>query len=236
MDINTQTALEIFGHLIKGKLVNYTCNEDLYNKYIVNHSIQEDLESIASNFGLRLYRNEDVGLFVVTQSDNEIFGYTNKELRELLKCKNNTELYLTYFVIYCVISVFYIQNNYKSQATYIRPLSLVEKVDQKLQGIGTVELSIDEEKSFASINKIWTSLPQSNIKDKKEVDFDERRGDTKLAVVNRALHFLVANKLMSKDPNMARYDITPRFSAIIENYFEDIDTDNIFSKLVELGN
>ena len=104
MDFNTKTALEIFSNMIRNIPVNEKTNKDLYRNLITNSIVAAELDEIVEMYQLELYITETEGAFVIAKANNKVFGYTNEELRSRLGVKNNKELYLCYFVIYCIIA------------------------------------------------------------------------------------------------------------------------------------
>lgn len=235
MDSNTRTALEIFSNLIRGIKVNSRSNKDLYRALMANSIVYEELNEITRMHELELYVTEKEGAFVIAKANNKVFGYNNEELRSTLGAKNNKELYLSYFIIYCVISSFYIQSNYRTQVEYVTSMSLLNTVEEKLSALGSIEVESDmEESSFKAMYKYWnTELIESNNKNKETVDFNEKRGRTRLALVNKTLSFLADNEFMDFDTFTNRYSITSKFGCIIERFFDDADTKTVLQRLLD---
>ncbi|MBE6049691.1 MAG: hypothetical protein E7214_03275 [Clostridium sp.] len=236
MDSNTKTALEIFSYLIRGIKVNNKNNKDLYRALLTNSIVNEELHEIVNMHDLELYVTDREGAFVIAKANNKVFGYTNDELRNKLGIKSNKELYLGYFIIYSIISSFYIQSNYKTQVEYITSMSLLNTVEKKLAAISSNDSLIEtnEDHTFKAMYNYWsTELIESNNKNKETVDFNEKRGKTRLSLINRILFFLVENEYMDKDEFTNRYSITSKFESIIERFFDDAETKTVLQKLLD---
>jgi hypothetical protein len=235
MDSNTKMALEIFSNMIRNVPVNEKINKDLYRSLLTNSIVAAELDEIVEMFQLELYITETEGAFVIAKANNKVFGYTNEELRSRLGAKNNKELYLCYFVIYCVIATFYIQSNYRTYVEYITSKSLLDRVEDKLTALATnTNIENVDDSSFKDMHKYWMNeMNESNNRNKETVDFNEKRGKTRLTLINKTLAFLVENKYMDKDEYTSRYSITPKFEYIVERFFDDAETKTVLQRLLD---
>ncbi|MGU8835477.1 DUF6063 family protein [Clostridium perfringens] len=234
MDENYKIALEIFTKVIRNIPINEKNNEDLYNALTRNSFVMTCLEELLSMLDLDLYINETDGVFVAAKPNNTIFGYKNQELKEKIGLRYNSELYLAYFIMYSVISTFYIQSNYRTQVEFITSKSLLDNVEEKLKALSeNCNLSVEYESSFKNLYSVWSGMPESAIKDKDDVNFDEKRGKTKLSIVNKTLDFLVEQGFMDKDEHTSRFSINSKFEFVIERFFEDSNTNQVLIDLLE---
>ena len=234
MDSNNRIALDIFSKLIRRIEIDSEHNSELYRAVINNSFVSSYLGEMLEEMGLDLYLNEKDGIFIAPKPNNNIFGYSNKELKDELSLQNNGELYLTYFIIFTLISTFYIQSNYKTEVEYVTTKSLLDKVTEKLTPLAdNCSLSGEYEASFRNINSIWEGIPESLIKDNENVNYDDKRSRTKIAFINRTMAFLIKQKLVIKDSNTSRYYITGRFEYMIEKFFDDSNTNSILIDLLE---
>lgn len=234
MDANYKVAIEIFTKVIRNIPVNEKSNQELYRMLITNSFVKANLEEILNMLDLDLYISEVDGVFVVTKPNNTIFGYKNQELKEEIGLRNNGELYLAYFIMYSVIATFYIQSNYRTQVEFITSKSLLDNVEEKLKALSdNCKLGVEYESSFKNLYSIWDTMSESAVKDKEEVNFDEGRGKTKLAIINKTLSFLVKQGLMEKDEHTSRFSITSKFEFVIERFFEDTNTNPMLMELLE---
>lgn len=226
-------ALEIFAILIKGENINESFNNDLYNEYRLNSSIQIDLEEIINVFDLNLYSYDQAGLFVSAGVDNKVFGFTNDELKSILKLKRNEQLYLCYFIIYSTVMFFYIQSGFKTNVRYIKSFQVVDKVEEKLMAIQNKDNEDNTDKSFEILYKIWSNLPLSNTANKDKINEDENSIDSKIGFVNKTLKFMVSHSLFLRDKDMKTYVPTPKLEAAIDSYFNERDVKNSLMELLD---
>lgn len=232
LDSNMKKALEIFAILIKGESINTVLNNDLYNEYRLNSSIQMDLEEIVNVFDLNLYSYDEAGLFVSAGVDNKVFGFSNDELKNILKLKRNEQLYLCYFIIYSTVMFFYIQSGYRTNVKYIKPSQVVDKVEEKLMAIQNRDDEGSSDKSFKILYKIWRVLPLSNTANKDKINEEENSFESKIGFVNKTLKFMVSNNLLFRNKDMGVYMPTPKLDAAIDSYFNERDVKNSLMELL----
>ncbi|MDU1314241.1 MAG: DUF6063 family protein [Clostridium septicum] len=234
MDTNNKTALDIFSKVIRKIKIDDNTNHELYIAVVTNSFVRSYLEEMLEEMGLDLYVNERNGVFIAPKPNNDIFGYKNEGLRSELLLKNNSELYLTYFIIFTLISTFYIQSNYKTQVEYVTTKSLLDKVNEKLKPLSdSCIISGDYEASFKKLYAIWESFPESLRKDNETVSYDDVRGRTQIGLINRTMNFLIKQSLVMKDSPTGRYYITGRFEYMIERFFDDSNTDTVLMDLLD---
>lgn len=234
MDSNSKVALEVFSKVIRRIKIDENVNQDLYRAVLTNSFVRSYLEEILDEMGLDLYVNEKNGVFIGPKPNNNVFGYKNDELRNELGLKNNSELYLTYFVIFTLISIFYIQSNYKTQVEFVTTKSLLDKVTEKLKPLSeNCVINGEYEASFKMLNEIWESMPESLMKDSENVNYSDARGKTQTGFINRTMNFLIKQDLVVKDIHTSRYYITGRFEYMIERFFDDSNTNVVLMELLE---
>lgn len=234
MDANNKVALEVFSKVIRRIKIDDNTNQDLYKSVIANSFVRSYLEEMLDEMGLDLYVDEKIGVFVASKPNNYVFGYKNEEIKDELGLKNNSELYLSYFVIFTLISTFYIQSNYKTQVEFVTTKSLIDKVTEKLTPLSeNCVITGEYEASFKALNTIWESMPESLKKDNENVNYDESRGRTKIGFINRIMTFLINQDLVIKESQTSRYYITGRFEHMIERFFDDSKTNSTLIELLE---
>lgn len=227
-------ALEIFIALLSEEEVSKSKNKELYDKYIYHTDVEETLHFITDKLDMELYRYNEK-LYLCPSVENTVFGYTNEELkRKIPRITRNDELYLCYFIIMTVITMFYKESGMDTPIAYIKFGDLVEMVTAKFEAmINTEDLEkISEEKAFnfAEIAKVWLRLP-----DARE-DMTLGGKNDKISFVKNVCNFLRDEKLIVIDEDRNVLFPTDRFKAIIYNYFEDRDNKNdIFQFVYGLG-
>jgi len=97
---------------------------------------------------------------------NRFFGYTNAEVREKMRLRNNSELYLAYFIMLNLLAKFYNSEDQSFAARQFVPLEeLEETITRHVQTV--MEAAPDEvqiqEENFAlnlrSVADVWLDLP-----------------------------------------------------------------------------
>ncbi len=105
-------------------------------------------------------------IYLTPGLDNRFFGYKNIELRKKMKLNNNTELYLTYFVILVLISKFYNSEDKSLASRQFLPIDELEKSitsyieDVRDRENDEIEEIEDELKiNLNSISEVWMDIP-----------------------------------------------------------------------------
>ena len=82
------------------------------------------------------------GLYISVKENNNVFGYSNEELRQELGVKVNKDLYMAYFVIYNTITEFYSDTISSTYAEFVKVEDVIRNTDKALLGI------IDKQNGF----------------------------------------------------------------------------------------
>lgn len=98
-------AFRIFLKLLKDKKIDEKDAKyiHMYQRTKVRDVIEEIIEKEAN---VKIFEAERA-IYLTPGIDNTCFGYTNAEIREKMKLKDNSKLYLAYFVILCLLAKFY---------------------------------------------------------------------------------------------------------------------------------
>lgn len=217
---NLDKALDIVSKLITGEVVSEKgANASLYQEYNTNAEVYDIVHMSLKKFNLNIYEYNN-GLFVGTKDNNKVFGYTNEELRNKMGLKVNKELYLAFFVIYNVITLFYTDTVSSTYAEFIRIEDVLNSVEKSSATIidKSKGLIIDEieENSFKQIALSWDELPTATIEDQSGL---RAARSSKSGFVKIVLNFLVSQDLLVESQD--RYYPTDRFKSLIENYFDE---------------
>ena len=169
------------------------------------------------NLNIYEYNN---GLYISVKENNNVFGYSNEELRQELGVKVNKDLYMAYFVIYNTITEFYSDTISSTYAEFVKVEDVIRNTDKALLGIidkqnGFIKNEV-EENSFKQIALSWDELPVTTIQDGGIV---RAARNSKTGFVKMVFNFLVKQELLIESGD--RYYPTDRFRALIENYFDD---------------
>jgi hypothetical protein len=217
---NMDKALELFSKLITGETVSTKENGDLYDEYNSNMEMYNITNNMLEKLNLTLYQYKD-GLYVTAGEKNKVFGYTNEELRKMLGLRVNKELYMCYFIIYNIITLFYKDSSNYTFQEYIKSEDVLKSVDSSLSTIlSSLEAVVEnelEENSFNAIALLWEELPLNHSND-LIMNTRAYKG-SKLGFIKITFNFLQEQNLFLEVEQ--RYYANDRFKALIENYFED---------------
>lgn len=211
-------ALDIVSTLINGSEIKRNGgNANLYEEFALGTEVYDYVTTIFQKLNIDLYEYNNA-LYISAGDNNRVFGYTNEELKREIGVRLNRELYLCYFIIYQIISIFYRNASSRTNAEYIKSESVILAVDQGLMGIVKKlrELSLEEveENSFKEIAMVWEDMPLTQTEDAAA---RASRG-SKTGFVKLVFNFMVSQGLLIEAEG--RYYPKERLKALIENYYD----------------
>lgn len=217
---NLDKALDIVSKLITGEPVSEKGeNAFLYQEYSNNSEVFDIVHMALKKMNLYVYEYRN-SLFASPGENNRVFGYSNEEMKKEIGVKLNRELYLSYFVIYNIITEFYSDSNNQTYSEFVRIEDIIRNVDATVSGIvdRTTGIIIDEieENSFKQIALLWDELPVTSTEDSSGM---RAARNSKAGFTKMVFNFLVAQELFVEAQE--RYYPTDRFRALVENYFDD---------------
>ena len=217
---NLDKALDIVSKLIQGENVSEKgANATLYQEYNTNAEVYDIVHMSLKKFNLNIYEYNNA-LFVGPKENNRVFGYSNEELRAKMGLKLNKELYLAYFVIYNVITLFYTDTVSSTYAEFVRLEDIIANVEKTSLSIidKSAGLIMDEieKNSFKQIALSWDELPAATIEDQSGL---RAARNSKAGFVKIVVNFLISQELLVESQD--RYYPTDRFKSLIENYFDE---------------
>ena len=223
-------AFEIYSALLEGQDMGKAKNREMYERYLYNPDIEEMVQYMAGRMGLKLYHYNEK-LFMSSGVGNRIFGYTNDELkRRIAYINRNDELYLGYFIIMTLITMFYKESGIDTPINYVGFSALVEEIANRFEALVKVEdiesTSREYQFNFSDICKVWLRLV-----DARE-DIAQRGKNDKVSFVRNICYFLQEEELVVLDNDRNLIFPTDRFKAIIYFYYEDRDNKNDILKFV----
>lgn len=132
----------------------------------------------------------------------------------------NKELFLTYFIMYNMITEFYKDSATSTYLEYLRIEDVIKAVEASFYGIidHSTGIVMEEAKkdSFKALALLWDELPIVSLEDKNGV---RAAKNSKSGFVKLTFNFLLEQKLFIESAE--KYYPTDRFRAIAENYFEE---------------
>ena len=217
---NLDKAVEIFTILITGEEISSEHNVDLYENYRNNSEVYDILMSIMKKSNLSLYEFGNA-LYVTAGSGNRIFGFTNDELKKAIGLRLNRELYLAYFIIYNIITLFYKDSGSFSFIEYVRCEEVIEQTESAMQKalseMHEQALNEIEENSFQTLAAVWEDM--SLVPSNDDMASLKAARGSKTGFVKLVFNFLISQDLFFE--SQGRYYVKPRFRALAENYYEE---------------
>ncbi len=217
---NLEKAVELFSLLLTGEEVSKKHHLELYEAYVSNAQVADALDVLLKKSNLRLYEY-NYALYLTSGEGNRVFGFTNDELKKIIGLRLNKELFLAYFIIFEVVTLFYKDSGNYSQREYVRTEDVIEKVSAALHEM-TPKLEVlvkndTEETSFRTISLLWEDMPMTTANEDMSA-LKAARG-TKVGMVKLVFNFLIDQNLFTEMGG--RYYARERFKALVENYYED---------------
>ena len=212
-------AMEIFAGLITGERISKQENSDLYEAWAGESAVYEILDSVLAKSNLRLYEYGDT-LYVTAGDQNRVFGYTNEELKRAIGLRLNRELYLAYFIIYNIMTLFYESTARESSLSCVRSETVIGAVTAMLSDVlakgGAVYEDETEEKSFKTLALMWDGLPL--VTDNEDLSSLKAARGSRTGFVKLVFNFLISQDLFIE--SAGQYYITDRMRALVMNYYD----------------
>ena len=160
-------------------------------------------------------------LYISPGVDNKVFGYTNQDLRELIGLKDNAELYTAYFVILCLVAMFYDGEDMNTATRqYVQVTELESYITAKTEKIGQLEeiAIIDEELEFGFSHAVhhWRDLPDYDDKLKSLA----RSKKNKVSFILSVCNFLQGQDLVHVQQDREIY-LKDRLDCMVRRYYSD---------------
>lgn len=230
MNNQTKLALTIFKKTLESEAINSIKNQDLYDEYRYDSNVSNEVDEILEIFNMDIYDNPNEGLFLTSGVNNPIFGYSNEDLKRELSVKNNKELSVCLYLMYCILTKFYKESSLIPTAEFITSSQLIDDADTKVAAIKTMleqresdegNLKDDDaESSFEKLVDTWEYISLLNIKSKAKDISKDNRSETKIAFANKALKFFVKNNLLVYSEVQDIYMLTTKLSTLVGYYYD----------------
>jgi hypothetical protein len=230
-----EKALDIFKILLTKHEISREDDRDLYEDFLYNSEVEEILNLMAEKLELDIYcYNEKI--FLTPGVNNKLFGYTHEDLRKAIPyVTRNSELFMAYFIILVIITLFYKQSGVDTNRGYVNITEIVESATQKLDALVEVEnletVSSEYSFNFADIAKLWEN--KSFAKQTKFGEISNMASTTKMGFVHGVCNFLQSHKIIKIVEEQGLVVATNRFKGIIYNFFEDKENKSKLLTFVE---
>lgn len=187
-------AFRIFMKLLEKGVIDESQREYHYNysraevRNILEEIIEKEADVKTFSTAGKLYLSPGVV--------NRIFGYKNAELREKMSLRNNSELYLAYFVILNLLAKFYNSDDQSLASRQFVPLEEMEETVSR--HINTImeadpeEVDMQEDNfriNLRSVAEVWLEIPA----------FDDKITNLKRALNNRISFMLRVMKFLEEE-------------------------------------
>lgn len=217
---SVEKAFNIFIELLKKGELRAEENRELFNAFINDTEVYDIIKNIIEKHSdTSIIKGEDV-LYITPGVDNKVFGYSNEELRKKIGLANNLELYTVYFVILCIVAMFYSGEGYDMKyRQYITVDELEGFITEKARIIKEKEMDMEEiegdaEYNFRMMAEKWLDMPEYD--DKIKVLAASR--STRLSFIAKACRFLEEENLVKFHDEREIYT-TPKMDKMIMSYY-----------------
>jgi hypothetical protein len=216
---DVQWAFRIFNKLLQTGTIDETERDYhyAYQRSEVRQIIEEVIEQEAE---VKIFSTAG-NLYLTPGVDNRYFGYTNAELREKMKLRNNSELYLAYFIILCLLAKFY---NSEDQSLAARQFVPVEELEETVTNQVEIVLAADEadvavqeenyQLNLRSVAETWQDIPA----------FDDKVKNLKSARNNRVSFILRVMRFLEEEGQVQVLEerevrLLPKMEHLVVKYY-----------------
>lgn len=237
LNSTTKKSLIIIKEILLGNEISDFKNRDLKDIYKYETTVSDEIDEILDMFDMDIFEGHAGQMFIIPRIDNNIFGYKNKELKDVLNLDTNLDLYMCYFIMYCLISMFYKDATGRMLREYVSWQELLKEVTNKINLLkeSTEEAKMDfseieNKEGILAIINLWEQKLKDKINSNESETEKDFKSRSKVGYINRVLKFFQNQDLMSCDPYTYKYRPTDRFKTVVL-YAYDNSTYNYIEKL-----
>lgn len=192
-------------------LYHYEQNPNV--RLILEEIIEKEADLKIFSMGSHLYLSPGV--------NNRFFGYTNEELRSAMKLENNSELYLAYFAMLCLLAQFYNSDDQTRTSRQFLPLEELEAIMtghvSEIQAATDEQVEAWEEEmqvNLSSVAALWSEMPAFN----ETLKYQRRGRNNRISFLLRILGFLETEGLVQVlDDSEVR--LLPKLEHLVVKYY-----------------
>lgn len=229
---DVRDAFQIFIKLLHRGEVQDSDLYFAYNQGDVRLILEEVVEKEA---GVKIFAAGE-SLYISPGVDNPLFGYTNAQLREKMKLRDNSQLYLAYFVMLCLLAKFYNSDDQSLTSRQFLPLEeLEENVTGHVQHVLEAQQEDVEEMeeatqlNLSSVAELWSELPAFD--DTKKVL--RRARNNRISFILQVLAFLEGEGLIQIIEDREVRLLPKMEYLVIKYYFHSQRKDYLLQMLME---
>lgn len=229
MTINdtVRKSMEIISELIKGKNIDEYENTNLLKNYELNSEVNYMVDELLEFFSCSVYQGENRGLFISPSIDNQYFGFSNAKLRKELVVDTNPQLYMCYFIMSTIITLYFKDDSGLTIKDYITTIDVVEEVSKRInalkEGLDTNAFSkelLENEEGCLKLIDVWEKEFTDTLNLSKDI-VKNTSGKSKIAVTNRVLGFMESQGLIRYEEHFNAYYREERFKTIISQAYKE---------------
>lgn len=220
--------------MVKGELKRKDDSE-IYNYYF-DLGIRDLLEEVYLPISkAKVFYIEDT-LYFVTDLENEMYAFTNEELRKQMGFNYNRELYLSQFIWMNVICEFY--GDQFQQTNRVRSFIKVDEIIEKVQGYikkfeemtedELFELANDYQLDLVGMIETWNSLEELTEKNKEVKRYKNKRYSFFL----KALDFFEKQRWLQVKEN-EEISLTKKMENVVGAYYHNEERINKIKELLD---
>lgn len=212
-------AINLFNKLLQYGQIN-TKDTELYNSYL-DIETYEILIKIAETSNV-IIKKIDQTIYLLPDIDNELFGFSDKEIKEnLYSGATKEDLYLFQYITIMILGKFYSSTGDNPKLlTHISVNDLINQVTSSLSVVNKEE-NIDElETAYdININKLFTKWDGLLMQE----DLTRSSLKTKRGVLQRTIRFLESENLVNYYENEDIIKTTKKCDDIMRSFFLNYD-------------
>lgn len=216
-----ETALKIFLELARLGQLHQEDFPEMVQAYKTDQEVQGLFTNIIEPLADVKVLESLYVLYLSPNVDNRFFGYTNEELRDKMKLGTNRELYLAYFVILCLLAMFYGEDSLSEVSrSYVTVSDLEQFVSTRLQDLGAnpelPDLEKELEINLLSSVELWQDMPEY------DPDLKALRRSTKnrISFILKVAMFLEVEGLAHVEQDRELY-ATEKTEQMVRKYYSD---------------
>lgn len=213
-------AIKIFNELLRNGEINTSENPEVYSYFIDNETF-EILLKIAETSNVIIKKINEI-IYLLPNMDNDLFGFSDKEIREeLYSATNKVDNYLFKYIILIIIGKFYSSTGDNPKLlSHISLNDLINHVTSSLSSAHNNENVTQIEDAYKiNIESLYSKWEGLLIKD--ETSYSSLK--TKRGVLLRTIRFLESQNLIKYYKNEDIINTTRRCDDIMKNFYLSYD-------------
>lgn len=223
------TAMKIITKLINGENIDGYENEDLLEIYELNSEVSANVDELLEYFGCSAYQGMSRGLYISPSIDNKIFGFSNEDLKKELKVANVSEIYMCYFIMSTIVTMFFKDDSGIPAREYISVLEVEQEISNRISifkdGLNDNTFSkeiLDNEEGCKKLIHIWDDdLPFSIAQNIGREISKQYQGKSKISFINRTFNFMEKQGLTKYVEAVDAHYYMPRLRTIVYQAYKD---------------